>query len=40
MAWRDREGFLNFVISGDGRVEDEEESDEKRWGKSSRETGT
>jgi len=35
MAWRDREGRLNFVFLGDGTVEDEKESDEKRCGKSS-----
>jgi len=31
MAWRDREGWLNFVILRDGRVEDEKERDERRW---------
>ena len=40
MVWREREGWLNFVFLGDGRVQDEKERDEKRWGKSSRETGT
>jgi hypothetical protein len=33
MAWRDREGSLKFVFFGDGRVEDEKERHEKRWGK-------
>jgi len=28
MAWRDREGPLNFVFLGDGRVEDDKERDE------------
>jgi len=32
MAWRDREGYFNFLFLGDGRVEDEKERDEKRWG--------
>jgi len=32
MAWRDREGSLNFVFLGDGRLEDEKERDERRWG--------
>jgi hypothetical protein len=27
MSWRDREGSLNFVFLGDGRVEDEKERD-------------
>jgi len=40
MAWRDREGWLNFVFLGDGRVEHKKERDQRRWGKSSRETGT
>jgi len=31
MAWRDSEGWLNFVFLGDGRVEDDKESDESRW---------
>jgi len=35
MTWRHREGSLNFVFSGDGRVEDEKERDKKRCGKSS-----
>jgi len=30
MAWRDREGWLNFVICDDGRVVDEKERD---WGR-------
>jgi len=34
MAWRDREGLLNFEFLGDGRVEDEKERDERRWNKS------
>jgi len=29
MAWRDREGWLNFVFLGHGRVEDEKERDER-----------
>jgi len=32
MAWRDREGSLNFVFLGDGSVEDKKERDEMRWG--------
>jgi hypothetical protein len=35
MAWRDREGLLNFVFFGDGRVVDEIERAERRWRKSS-----
>jgi hypothetical protein len=35
MAWRDREGLLNFVFSGDGRVEHKKEGYQRRWGKSS-----
>jgi len=35
MAWRDKEGPLNFVFLVDGRVEDKKERDERRWGKSS-----
>ena len=37
---RDREGWLNFLFLGDGRVEDEKERDGRRWGKCSWETGT
>jgi len=33
MAWRDREGRLNFVFLGDGRVEHKKERDQRRWGK-------
>ena len=33
MAWRDREGWLDFVFLGDGRVEHKQERDQKRWGK-------
>jgi len=40
MAWRYREEWLSFVFVGDGWVEDETESDVKRWGKSSKVTGT
>ena len=29
MAWRDREGWLNFVCLGDGRIEDKKERDER-----------
>jgi hypothetical protein len=35
MARRDREGSLNFVFIGDGRVEDKKGSAERRWGRSS-----
>jgi hypothetical protein len=35
MAWSDREGQLNFFFLGDGRIEDENERDEKRCGESS-----
>jgi hypothetical protein len=35
MAWSDREGQLNFLYLGDGRIEDENERDEKRCGESS-----
>jgi hypothetical protein len=35
MAWRDREQSLNFVCSGDGGVDDENEKAERIWGKSS-----
>jgi len=35
MAWREREGRLNFVFIGDGRVEHKKERDQRRWGKSS-----
>jgi len=40
MAWIDREGWLNFVFLGDGGVEHKKERDQRRWGKSSWETGT
>jgi len=40
MAWTDREGGLNFLILGDGRVVEEKEREEKRWGKSTLETRT
>jgi len=33
MAWRDKEGWLNFMFLGDGRVEDEKQWDRKKWGK-------
>jgi len=33
MAWRDRERCLNFVFLGDGKLEDEKERDDRRWGK-------
>jgi len=33
MAWRDREGWLNILFSGDSGVEDEKEGDDTRWGK-------
>jgi len=39
-AWKDREGWLNFMFSGDSRVEDDKERNERRLGKSSWETGT
>jgi hypothetical protein len=35
MAWRDREGSLNFVFLGDGRIEDRKERDERVRGNSS-----
>jgi hypothetical protein len=35
LAWGDREGRLNFMFLGDGRVEDKKERDERVWGKSS-----
>jgi hypothetical protein len=35
MAWGDRVGILHMVFLGDGRVEDVEERDQRRWGKSS-----
>jgi hypothetical protein len=35
MAWRDRERWLTFMFSGDGRVEDENEKVERILGKSS-----
>jgi hypothetical protein len=34
MAWRDREGLLNFVFLGDGRIEDKKERAERVRGKS------
>jgi len=34
MSWRDREGGLNFLFLGNGRVQDEKERDERRLGKS------
>jgi len=40
VAWGDREGWLNFEFLGDVSVEEEEERDQQRWGKSSWETGT
>ena len=40
MVWTDREGWLNFMYFGDGRVEHKKERDQWRWGKSSWETGT
>jgi len=40
MAWEDSEGWLILVFSADGRVEDEIERDERRWGKSLWETGS
>jgi hypothetical protein len=33
MAWRDREQSLNFIFSGDGRVEDENEKADRILGK-------
>jgi hypothetical protein len=35
MALRDREGWLNFVFLGNGRIENKKERDERLWGKSS-----
>jgi len=40
MEWRDTEGWLNFVFLGDGRGENEYVRDDRRWRKSSWETGT
>jgi len=40
MAWKDREGWLNFIFEGDSKVEGEKERDEKRCSKSLWETGT
>ena len=40
IAWRAREGWLNFVFLGDGRLDDKKEGDKRRWGKSSWESGT
>jgi hypothetical protein len=37
---REREGSLNFVFIGDGRVEHKKERDQMSWGKLSQETGT
>jgi len=39
MAWRHRDGRLNFVFLGDGRVEHANEHDERAFGKSSYKTG-
>jgi hypothetical protein len=30
MVWRDKEGLLNFVFLGDGRVEHKKERDQRR----------
>jgi len=40
MPWRDSGQSPNLVFLGDGRLDDENERDERRWGKSCRETGT
>jgi len=40
MAWRVSEGWLNFGFYSDGRVEHKKVTDQRRWGKSSWETGT
>jgi len=40
IAWRDREWWLNFIFIDNSRVEDENERNGKRWGKSLWETGT
>jgi hypothetical protein len=40
MVWREREGWLNIVFLGDGRVENYKERDMRGQGKSSRVTGT
>jgi len=40
MAWTDREWWLNYILLGDGRVEDKTERDERSWGKSSCDTST
>jgi len=39
MTWRHREGWFKFVFLGDGRVEDEKERDERRWGKNHQKLG-
>jgi len=31
LAWRDSKGWCNFEFLGDGRVEHEKESDQRRW---------
>jgi hypothetical protein len=40
MAWRDREGSHNFMFLGDGKIEYKKVTGQRRWGKSSWETGT
>jgi hypothetical protein len=38
-AWREREWWVNFLFLGDGKIEDEEERDERAYGESSGKTG-
>jgi len=40
IAWRDWEEWHNLVILGDDKVEDNEESNEGTWGKTSWESET
>jgi len=40
IAWRDWEGWLNFVFFDHGRVQDKKERDERTWGKTVWQTGT
>jgi len=39
MAWRDSKRRLNFIFSGDGRVEDENEKAQSIWGNHHRKLG-
>lgn len=40
MAWRDSGGYVTFGFLGNGRIDDENARDERRWDKSLSETGT